>query len=495
MNKKIYLILLLIFTSSFIFAQTTLSVAEEKSSNEINASDFSGSVQIALSNADYMVTAGDVYSLTYVANGTPISYTIPVDPSYKIRVANLAVLDASGRSYISLKKQVEEIVQKNYPMSGVQFVLLNPASFKVVITGEVKKTAERNAWALTRLSSVINGLTTNYSSTRNISIISTNGTKKTYDLFMAERLGDLSQNPYVRPGDIITIGRIERKVTISGAVERPGTYELLEGENLRDLINIYGKGATVQADFSRVELTKIIDVESKTGQKFYLTEEQAKSNYVLSSYDSVYINSYSSLKPVMFVEGAIQSTENMNLEASNKIPVQFEPGTKYSQFVMNHRTWFRSTSDIENAYILRNDKVIPLNVYKILYESDFYVDEELKENDILRIPYIQNFVTVSGSVKNPGRYPYIPDRTYEYYIGLAGGFIKGQNAFSSVEIKDINGTKVKKSAVITPESNIIAKTNAFSYYFNQYAPIVTTVLNIVLTTVTVQNYLKTMQTN
>ena len=118
-----------------------------------------------------------------------------------------------------------------------------------------------------------------------------------------------------------------------------------------------------------------------------------------------------------------------------------------------------------------------------------------KENDILRIPYIQNFVTVSGSVKNPGRYPYIPDRTYEYYIGLAGGFIKGQNAFSSVEIKDINGTKVKKSAVITPESNIIAKTNAFSYYFNQYAPIVTTVLNIVLTTVTVQSYIKTMQTH
>ena len=119
-----------VFTVS-VFAQDGLD--DYSAENSLGAEEFSNTVQMAMSNTDYMVTAGDIYSLNYSANGIAVSYTIPVDPTYKIRVSNLAVLDASGKSFITLKQQVEEIVMKNYPMSGVQFVLLNPASFKVIV--------------------------------------------------------------------------------------------------------------------------------------------------------------------------------------------------------------------------------------------------------------------------------------------------------------------------------------------------------------------------
>ena len=89
--------------------------------------DFIGNVQMAMSNPNYMVTAGDVYNLSFVAGTTPVTYPISVDSSYKIRVANLAIIDASGKTYLELKRQVEDIVIKNYPMSGVQFVLVSPA--------------------------------------------------------------------------------------------------------------------------------------------------------------------------------------------------------------------------------------------------------------------------------------------------------------------------------------------------------------------------------
>ena len=224
--------------ASAVFA-LTLYAQDISAENSLGASEFTSSVQMAMSNTDYMVTAGDIYSLTYSANGIPVSYTIPVDPTYKIRVSNLAVLDASGKSFMTLKQQVEEIVQKNYPMSGVQFVLLNPASFKVTIKGEVKRTSEKQAWALTRLSSIVSGTTTGYSSIRDITVTSKNGKKRTYDLFKATRYGDLSQNPYVRPGDVIAINRIKRKVTIKGSIERPGTYELMKGENLKNLIEYW----------------------------------------------------------------------------------------------------------------------------------------------------------------------------------------------------------------------------------------------------------------
>ena len=38
--------------------------------------------------------------------------------TYKIRVSNLGIVDASGKTFLELKKQVEDIVSKNYPMSG-----------------------------------------------------------------------------------------------------------------------------------------------------------------------------------------------------------------------------------------------------------------------------------------------------------------------------------------------------------------------------------------
>ena len=50
---------------------------------------------------------------------------------------------------------------------------------------------------------------------------------------------------------------------------------------------------------------------------------------------------------------------------------------------------------------------------------------------------------------------------------------------------DVNGKKHKKNEKILPEYTITAKTNSFLYYFNQYAPVVTTVLSIITTTISV----------
>jgi hypothetical protein len=115
------------------------------------------------------------------------------------------------------------------------------------------------------------------------------------------------------------------------------------------------------------------------------------------------------------------------------------------------------------------------------YHSEYYVEE----NDTLIIPFRQYFVTVAGSVAVPGRYPYIPDRAWDYYVALAGGVIRERNSFESVEIKDLNGKKLRKVDIIMPETIITAKTNAFLYHFNLYAGPIGTVLTIITSFFTV----------
>ena len=744
-KKRIFFSFLMIF-SFCLFAQE----------NELKATDsLENSAQLAMTEANYMVTAGDVYQLIFNANGNAINYTVIVDTTYKIRVANLAVLDVRGKTFSSLKKQVEEIVMKNYPFSGVQFVLTQPAVFNVVVQGEVIKTKEVRAWGLSRLSSVLENNLTDYSSTRKIQVTSSDGKTRTYDLFQATRFGKLSQNPYMRPGDVITIGRYDRKVTvngqverpgtyellqgenlktlisyygggltefadttrvtlvrnhggeekagnfsylsksdidsdfalnngdiisissltdllpsvivegiievndtnnaeegvklekptdtsysvsvkfhkgenyatfvrritgiytqysdlensyferngekialnirmfldkadlkseynvdasdriiipyrqylskiiidgevksvveenawplrrlssiiadnltlysstrnvmvtsidgsvrsydlfkasrfgaidqnpyilsgeritvgrmerrvnISGEVERPGTYELLEGENILSLINYYGSGFTEFADISRIEITRLIDGNNNNnnniGRILYLSEDDLNNDYELYLYDSVTIPSLKEMKPVAFIEGAIYVSDGVALEASNRKEIRITEGMNYATFIRDNKSLFGATSDLQNAYIIRGDKNIPINLFEYLYDASFYSDEEVKPYDILMIPFRQYFVTVSGAVHNPGRYPYIPDRKYDYYVGLAGGFIRSQNVHDAVIIRNINGKRMSKNDFITPETNIEAKTNSFGFFFNQYAPIVTTILSI-----------------
>ena len=420
-NKKFFTTaaVLVVFICS-VFGQAasnTLAESESVTTAELksltaetshSATTLSPSPQLAMSTSNYPVTAGDVYTLAFNANATPITYTIPVDTTYKIRVANMGILDVRGLTYLQLKKQVEEVVTKNYPMSGVQFVLLTPAVFSVTIKGEVKQTEIRQAWALTRLSSVIAGTFTGYSSNRDVLVTSSNGVKRTYDLFKSARDGDISQDPYIRPGDVVTINRIKRKVTISGAVERPGTYELMKNENLKTLVEYYGGGLTDFADTTRISLSRYLDADDECGTKYYLDGNAIKSDYKLENKDQISIGSNTSLKPYITIEGIIRTgrdkdqNEDPAPNATSKVSITFLPGDNYAEIVREQRGLLTIYSDLQNAYIERNEEKIPMNLEEILYDASFKSEYYAEKGDKLVIPFMQltQKVHIRGEVKH-----------------------------------------------------------------------------------------------
>lgn len=487
MKKRFLLTLCFISISSLLFAQAEdVSKSSNTMLQDISTSSLGISATVAMSDPAYLVTPGDVYRLTYSTNNGGVDSSIPVDASYKIRIGNMAVIDAAGKTYVELKKLVEEVVTRNYPLSGAQFLLSTPSTFKITITGEVTGTKETTAWALNRVSSFVNAYATAYTSVRNVKVTSANGKSKTYDLFLASRNADLSNDPYVRPGDVITFAHTDRVVTISGAVERPGTYQLLPGENLEKLINYYANGLTTTADPSRIEVSRIITEKSNAGEKIYLGSVMADNAFDLHNADSVNILTYTELRPVMYIEGAVGSlASSTSLNTSAHMPIQFEPETNYAYFVRKNADLFKSSvSDIANAYVMRGNDAISLNIQAILYTSNFDTDLTLQAGDVLVVPFKQYYVTVAGAVRSPGRYPYIPDRTWEYYVGLAGGFNTTENIGKAITMKDFNGKKLKKSDYLTPESTIIAVTNKPAFYINQYAALLSSLSSIVSLIVT-----------
>ncbi len=480
--KKLLLVLaicLLIITPAFS--------AEEGNSLTVTANS------LTMSMADYPVTPGDTYQLVFFAGSSSVSYTIVVDSSYKIRVANLAVIDGENKTFAQLKEEIEDIVSANYPMSGVQLVIASPATFMVTVNGEVRNTVIKNVSAITRLSDVINGLGTSYASERNVKVTSLDGTEKVYDLFLAKRFGNLEENPYVRPGDVITLSKAGRFVTVNGNVKRPGTYELLDGENLDTLINYYCDGLDPLANTEKILLTRLVDEKDTKGDEIYLSKQDIEKDYKLNNLDTITVSSRRVLKNSIFVQGAVSVSINETLNGSTfrNVNYEFTEGESYLTFVRNHKSWFTQTSDFENAYIRRGEQVISINLYDMIYDLS-YNDESLvlTANDILVIPYKQYFVTVSGGVIAPGRYAYVPDKTYDYYVGLAGGFNEDVNKNDAVKITDSDGNEVSKDSVIMPETTIKALKNGGIYNFNKYAAPITTALTILTSAFVVANYVQ-----
>jgi protein involved in polysaccharide export with SLBB domain len=80
-------------------------------------------------------------------------------------------------------------------------------------------------------------------------------------------------------------------VSISGEVQRPESYELLPGENLRDLITTYAGGYTSIADINMIEITRYVESGREINNKIYLGQDDVTANYPLQHLDAIYIPS------------------------------------------------------------------------------------------------------------------------------------------------------------------------------------------------------------
>ena len=364
-------------------------------------------------------------------------------------------------------------------------IVIPAGAFEVFVTGEVTKSAHQDVSSLTRLSAFVAPFLTPYSSTRNIIIRDQSGTEKEFDLFRAQRYGEIEQDPYLKMSDTVVVPRLERIVTIQGAVERPGSYQLLAGETLKDLIETYASGFTDRANPNRLTLIRYVDARTSAGEM----QEIAYGDGLLglNNRDSVTIHVIQDLLPVMFIEGAIAIGNQAGevLEGSNRVVYQFYPGESLTHAVREKRALFGYLSDLENAYLERRGDKIAVDLRKYLFDKDSDDRILLEVNDSLIIPFKQAFVTVGGAVVAPGRYPHVPDRNWRYYVGLAGGIIAEKNSGEAVSILDKEDRPIGKNQFIPPEGKITAASNSFLYYFGVYAPVFTTILSILTTTISV----------
>ncbi|HHT81126.1 MAG TPA: sugar transporter [Spirochaetales bacterium] len=460
----------------------SLEQVEEKPENRILS---------AISNGAYPVTPGDKFRLVYLDGLQTVTVELQADEKSSVTVPGLGTVNCCGLSFIDVKDEILSMVRTYHSYSNPQLILTGTGSFSVSVIGEVGGTRIVPVWGLSRLSSVV-GSATPYASTRNILITHSDGTSSTYDLYLALRKGVLDQDPLLRSGDVITIPRAEKIVVLAGNVYAPGTYQLKEGETLKDLVSSYGGGVLNNADVQKIRVQRY-NKSSGAWQVTYADLFSGKP-MALQHMDQVVIDTLKSSVSTVTIEGAVSANEAYDSlsstalmgTSSGRVFYQFYPGETVKQMLETIAPRLMTVSDLDGTYLMRKEKRIPLKAQQILYGDDPNAMLGLESGDIFIIPFNQRFISVSGGVVRSGVFAYVPDKGSNYYISLAGGLSDDASVPTSIKVYGPKGERLDSTGEIPPESTIQVAKNTF---IKDIAPtvavigLVTSILGIVATVI------------
>jgi polysaccharide export outer membrane protein len=356
------------------------------------------------------------------------NFRMKISPEGTVKMLNLAPVYINGLTIEQAKERIVNRLRQGYstldrPGSGTHssITLGNVRSIRVMITGEA---ARPGTYTVSSLATAFNALSLSggpnrNGSYRNIEVIRNNSIIKKIDLYRFLVDADLNDNIALQDQDIILIRPFESRIQLSGQVKRPGIFEAKTGETITSLIR-YAGGFTPEA------YTRMFTYQRNTG-----------TNYVIGSLDSAQIESFLPKNGDIFNIKKILDVVSNQIEVKGAVTVpgiyaleercntvlqliQMAQGLSPRAF-LNRAILERASGDTQTG-------IVAFDLRKLV--SGEIKDIVLLPGDILTIKSVDDlkeftFLSISGSVINPGNYYYYKDITIADLIFQAGGYTEG----------------------------------------------------------------------
>jgi protein involved in polysaccharide export with SLBB domain len=390
----------------------------------------------------YICGPGDVFELNFWG---PQNFRLQIAADLEGRtfISKVGFVPVAGKTLSAVRTAIKSKVRANYP--GLQFdlTLVNPRTFLVHVVDTVRQPGTYPTHALERVSSVIahaGALPTG--SRRRITVKHHNGTTITADLVLYELTGDTSYNPYLLDGDVVTVPYADPVVAISGAVRRPGSYELVKTKDLTELLQL--------ADGFTSQLTRSLPirvVHHDEQQHEHLTtlafaNVSDTPNCTLQDHDAVQVPGIDELQRSVLLIGAVSGADQVDPATTSKRVPFVEGDTVLS--LLDRAGGIKTAGDLQHSYISRprdnaSPEVIPVDLEALLVRRDFHADKPIHMGDAVVVPPMQYSVLVEGAVARAGLYQYSPLFTIPEYLARAGGRTRTARDLDDVQLIDVNG--------------------------------------------------------
>jgi len=429
-----------------------------------------------LDGETYKIGPNDILSIEIDGTTQLTARGLVVNAQGSIFIPMAGNVNVTGQTLNEAKLTIEEAVGRHIRDFTLQMTLDKPRLAKVQITGDVQYPGSVTVIPGNRLDAVLypalfepleqsaimsaeyfnlnaerysqSFLSSTGLSLRNIKIVR-EGEEFTADLISYFRSGDISQNPFIYDGDLITVSRTSDnmpRISVSGAVLNPTEYEYNPDDTLERLLLLSG-GFLQDANTDHVFIYRTSGNQTET-IKINLNDDDSGS-FPIMPFDRLVIPYIDNVK-----RGA-----NAWVYGEANLPGNFpvQEGISTVADLLDLAGGMTSNSLPHAAYLLRNpspsrnvQSVNLINTNELLRVSDQlrqgfqYLEQEsqlqserrlfldlnnrenlsrvkLHDGDRLFIPRDYNSVVLYGQLNNPGDYPYHPELSVMDYIRQAGG--------------------------------------------------------------------------
>ncbi len=240
-----------------------------------------------------------------------------------------------------------------------------------------------------------------------------------YSFFMSGR--NTFSNIKITDGDVIHIPTIDKRVEITGEVNRPSYYEILEGESLKDLLD-YASGLTSQAS-STITIDQIIPLDKResddNSRSSIIGKVEESASIFLNNGDKVSISYIGEVDSKVAILGKV------------KAPGEYPASENSLKDILDIAGGFddplyRKMIRDDEIVVIRKDKKqfyglefkIPYNKsgsFQLIPGDQIFVYENTMYNNLLS-------VKVTGAVNKRGNFQLQPGMTVRDAIDLAEGF-------------------------------------------------------------------------
>ena len=453
----------------------------------------------SLAPSGYLLGPGDELNIRVFGKDS-IEAFVEVDRSGQITIPMIGAISLAGLTFEEAKRVIGHRVSTRIIGSEVVTSLGSLRQITIFLAGEVNAPGSYNVSALTSISQALylSGGLTDIGSYREVQVRRGKEIVARFDLYDLLLRGRRDNDITLQSGDTVFVPVVKGIVTVSGAVQRPGRYDLKSDETFVDFIAMAG-GFTATA-FQQVSTIRRFDPSK--GYPSVLNISDARSRIVMRDGDLLVAN-----------EGTSQLANPLELEGAVVRPGVYEyvEGARVSDYLGSIDRDLLATADLEVGLIVRRtnarldvsvlafdlvaaaqspgsnldpllqvfDKIVVLPIPNIKeaeldlvvegdtgtdrsFRREMELDDEAKAEEALDdgeltragliLPIVEKLrdqaglgqsvalVNIQGAVKEPGEFPLIVEGGLTFLVQLAGGLEDGAY-LKNVEIRRINSTE------------------------------------------------------